>query len=246
MRLFPKLQPSGPGPAPSSISLPLNSSAHSLPYLPPPLCLPRNPLKFPPVITAPSFLLASYDPVFPWFLNPTPALPPCLGPSGCSGTLYPSMRMGTPDATPRGSFPWCFLRKQQDRGPVLGRRLSPQREARGNPTKEVLVWPRDIGYTESPRPLTWGFRGVLKRRWGFAPEACPNPRGEMSKQEEGAGPRLIRPRPWRGGGASKHMGQSGDPESREDGRAVGRARLSHRALVSPSQGTGWRNEAVLL
>ena len=125
---------------------------------------------------------------------------------------------------------------------MLGRKLSPQREARGNPTKEDLVWPRDIGYTASPRPFTWGLRGVLKRRWGFAPEACPNPRGEMPKQEEGAGPRLIRPRPWRGGGASKRMGQSGDPES----RGVRRARLSHRALVSPSQGTGWRNDAVLL
>lgn len=198
------------------------------------------------MITAPSFLLASYDPVSSWFLNPTPALPPCLGPSGCSGTLHPSMRMGTPDATPRGSFPWCFLRKQQDRGPVLGRRLSPQQEARGNLTKEVLVWPKFIGYTESPPPLTWGLRGVLKRRWRFAPEACPNPRGEMSEQEESAGARLIRPRPCRGRGASKRVGQSGDPESGGDGRAVGRARLSHRAQVTPSQGTGWRNEAVLL
>lgn len=123
----------------------------SQPAIPtPPLCLPRNPLKFPPVITAPSFLVASYDPASPWFLNPTPSPPPCLGPSGRSGTLYPSMTMGPPDATARGSFPWCFLRKQQDRGPVLGRRLSPQREARGNPTKEVLVWPRDIGDAESP------------------------------------------------------------------------------------------------
>lgn len=186
------------------------------------------------MITAPSFLLASYDPVSSWVLNPTPALPPCLGPSGCSGTLHPSMRMGTPDATPRGSFPWCFLRKQQDRGPVLGRRLSPQQEARGNLSKEVLVWPKFIGYTESPPPLTWGLRGVLKRRWGFAPEACPNPRGEMSKQEEGAGASLIRPRPWRGRGESKRVGQSGDPESRGDGRAVGGQWAGHGSATAHS------------
>ena len=184
------------------------------------------------MITAPSFLLASYDPVSSWVLNPTPALPPCLGPSRCSGTLHPSMRMGTPDATPRGSFPWCFLRKQQDRGPVLGRRLSPQQEARGNLSKEVLVWPKFIGYTESPPPLTWGLRGVLKRRWGFAPEACPNPRGEMSKQEEGAGASLIRPRPWRGRGESKRVGQSGDPESRGDGRAVGGQWAGHGSATA--------------
>ena len=188
------LRPSGQGPAPASVSPPLNSSARSLPYPPHPVCLPRNPLKFPPVITAPSFLLAGYDPVSPWFLNPAPALPPCLGPSGRSGTLCPSMSMGPPDASPRGSFPWCFLRKQQDRGPVLGRRLSPQRESRGNPTKEALVWPRDIGDAESPHPLpgdsgesSSGDGNLHRKRVPTQEEKCLNGRKVQGTLETGDG-----------------------------------------------------------
>lgn len=164
----------------------------------PPLCLPRNPLRSSMVITAPSFLLASYDLVSSWFLNPTPALRPCLGPSGCSGTLHPSMRMGTPDATPKGLIPLVFPRKQQDRGPVLGREtLTPAGRPGGTLTKEVLVWPKFIGYTESPHPLPGDsgspqeeMEGLHRRRVPIQEEKCLN-------KEEVQG-HAVRPRPCRG------------------------------------------------
>lgn len=67
----------------------------------------------------------------------------------------------------------------------------------------------------------------------------------MSEQGGGAGAR-SQAKALQGVGERQARGSERRSGKRGNGRAMGRARLSHRAQVTPSQGTGWRNEAVLL
>lgn len=84
-----------------------------------------------------SFLLASCDPASLWVLNPTPAPPSCLGPSGVFWHTSPLREDGASHPDPNVLIPLVFPEKQQGPGPTLGRRFSPGREVgAGVGTKE--------------------------------------------------------------------------------------------------------------
>lgn len=75
-----------------------------------------------------SFLLASCDSASLWVLNPTPAPPSCLGPSGVFWHTSPLREDGASHPHPNVLIPLVFPEKQQGPGPTLGRRFSPGRE----------------------------------------------------------------------------------------------------------------------
>lgn len=145
---------------------------------------------------------------------------------------------------PQGAHsPGVSEKAARSRALYWGRRLTPA-GGQGEPNKEVLVWPKFIGYTESPPPLTWGTRGESSEEM----EVCTGSVSQSKKEKclnrrKVQGARLIRPRPCRG-----RERQARGSERRSE-RETGGQWAGHGSATGwspPLQGTGWRNEAVLL